>query len=73
MRFFLIDSVIQEEGLSISIYKNESLFHLVTASRVNGRTELADSFFIVFVMSGESLYEIKNKKIAQETRKFHKA
>ena len=57
--------------LQISLYKNESLFPLVTASHVNGWTDLADSFFIVFVNVRRKF--ILNKKIARKTRKFHKA
>lgn len=34
----------------IYVYKNESLFSLVTASRVNGWTNSANSFFIVFII-----------------------
>ena len=56
--------------IEISIYKNESLFPLVTVSHVNDWTDLADSFLLCLLMSGVDLYEIKNQKNARKTRKF---
>lgn len=46
----LFNQIIQ---IYIFIYKNESLFPLITASRVNGWTDFSDSFLLYLLLSVE--------------------